>query len=593
MTQTPTSANENTAGNSNERLIDLAYSMAVEPQRLNALSRILDERLHALHSAPTLVDGDVKPQEKDSLDKITSHFERAFDLLERQGRRFNYATGSSRFIDSDTRPSALFLDNGQVFHANSAAREMLDFTDGKIPTSERFEIGQYDRLMRDLKTLENHEFDKIISVYNLLSKDGDEQIKMALSRAVGYKGQTIGRLCTFHIKWLPEMGRQFQAGFELTDVEIAITKAVVSGVSLKDLADERGRSLATLRTQTKVLLSKLGLHSQVELACLYSGFTQFNLKNPLEQSKAADNKEPWRAKFTMTLPDKRILQYEMAGPPKGRPVLFFHALIGGLTLTQAMRDALLAQNIRLIMVWRPSFAGSSPDGKLHGSPERFAADIKYLLDHLSIDKCQIIGAISGAIYAYACAQFLPERISGIVNCGGCVPVATQAQFKKMDKSSRVTLYVARYTPRLLPMLMRAMLSNIDAGFDDEFVQELYAKSPYDSEILRDPELKPLIRDSFPVSAVQGYISFVRDIQVQASKWSYLLKGVTCPVTLLHSDQDPAFPLASVQAFIKNRPNFTLVSHPKSGQLIFFQHSKAMFEALNTQYENGQAKVLTG
>ncbi len=593
MTKSPTSANENTAHNSNEMLIDLAYSMAVEPQRLNALSRILDERLHALHSEPALVDGDVKPQEQDSLDKITSHFERAFDLLERQGRRFNYATGSSRFIDSDTRPSALFLENGQVFHANSAASEILDFADGKIPTPERFEVGQYDRLIRDLKTLENHEFDKIISVYNLLSKDGDEQIKMALSRAVGYKGQTIGRLCTFHIKWLPEMGSQFQAGFELTDVEIAITKAVVSGVSLKDLAETRGRSLATIRTQTKVLLSKLGLHSQVELACLYSGFTQFNLKSPIEQSKAADNKEPWRTKFTMTLPDKRILQYEMAGPPKGRPVLFFHALIGGLTLTQAMRDALLAQNIRLVMVWRPSFAGSSPDGKLQNSPERFAASIEYLLDHLSIDKCQIIGSISGAIYAYACAQLLPKRILGIVNCGGCVPVVTQAQFKKMDTPSRVSLYVARYTPRLLPMLMRAMMTSIDSGFDDEFVQELYAESPYDSEILRDDELKPLIRKSFPVSTVQGNLPFVRDIQVQASKWGHLLKGVTCPVTLLHSDQDPAFSLSSVKAFMQDKPNFTLISKPKSGQLIFFQHAKAIFAALEAQFVGGSTESLTG
>ncbi len=579
--------------NSNEELIDLAYSMAVEPQRLNALSRILDVRLHALHKSPHLVDADDSSSSPDSLDDISSHFERAFDLLERQGRRFNYATGSTRFIDSDSRPSALIDDAGKIFHANEAAAEVLVFEHGKLPNPERFEPGEYDRLIRDLKALDSHDYDKIISVYNLLAATGGEQIKMALSRALGYKGQTIGRLCTFHIKWLPEMGRQFQAGFELTDVDIAITKAVVSGMSLKDLANERGRSLATIRTQTKGLLSKLGLHSQVELACLYSGFTQFNLKNPTEHGKVVKSKGANDAQFILTLPDGRDLQYEIAGPPKGQPVLFFHALIGGMCLTQGMRDALLAQNIRLIMVWRPCFAGTSPNGKSRGAPERFARDVECLLDNLSVKKCQILGVISGAIYAYACAQYLPERITGIVNCGGCIPITSRAQFKKMDPSSRVTIYVARYTPQLLPMLMRAMLNNIDAGYDDEFVKELYARSPYDLKVLQDLELRPMIRDSFPVSSAQGHISFVHDIQVQASKWEHLLAGLKCPVTLLHGEHDPAFPMRAVREFAQNKPNFSLIPLVHSGQLSFLGNAQAAFSALGAQINNKEAVSNTG
>lgn len=579
MTKKPNIANEN----SNEELIDLAYSMAVEPQRLNALSRILDERLHALHSEPKLVGGEEPAQPQDDLDDISSHFERAFDLLERQGRRFNYATGSIRFVDSDTRASALITEDGSIAHANSAAAETLGFKGHEKPDAARFEHGHYDRLLRDLKTIKDHEIDKIISVYNLLSLDGDGHIKMALSRAAGYKGEALGRLCTFHIKWLPEMGRQFQDGFDLTDIDLEITKAIVSGVSLKDLAQARGRALATVRTQTKVLLSKLRLHSQVELACLYSGFTQFNLKDPARSSKPEAKTEPWRAKFTLDLPGERTLQYEMAGPPKGRPVLFFHALIGGMSLTKVMRDELSARNIRLIMVWRPLFAGSSPDGKLRGAAERFARDIEFLLDKLGIEKCQILALISGAIYAYACAGYMPGRITGLVNCAGSIPIVSQAQFKRMDTSSRVTIYVARYTPQLLPMLMRAMLTNIDAGYDQEFVQELYENSPYDLEILEDPETKQSIRESYPISAAQGYVSFVRDIQMQASKWQHLLASVDCPIALIHGKHDPAYPIAEVKEFANTKPNVTLHIIEKAGPLVYFKYPKQVFATLDAQY----------
>ena len=54
------------------------------------------------------------------------------------------------------------------------------------------------------------------------------------------------------------MEDQFRSGFNLTSVELEITRAIVSGGSLKELAATRGRSLETLRKQTKVLLAKLG-----------------------------------------------------------------------------------------------------------------------------------------------------------------------------------------------------------------------------------------------------------------------------------------------------------------------------------------------
>ena len=309
-------ANENSDKSSNEALIDIAYAMAIEPHRYRALTQIIDTRLQEIHGQ----QGKVNTQ---GIDGVTEHFVRAFNMLETQGRHNKKASGSIGFVDNDTRPSLLLRENGRIFHANQSALETLKFSAAGKFTADSFQPGEYDKLLRDLKTIETHETDKLIAVYNLLDASGAQQIKMALSKTIDYKGNPIGRLFTFHIKWLPEMGRQFQEGFGLTGADIAITKAIVTGVSLKDEANARGSSLATVRTQVKSLLSKLDVHSQVELACLYSGFTQLRSNYSPPADGVGFDDEVWREKSSLSLPTGRKLHYEIVGPSEGRPVLYF------------------------------------------------------------------------------------------------------------------------------------------------------------------------------------------------------------------------------------------------------------------------------
>lgn len=558
--------------------------MAIEPHRFRALSSILDERVDKIHGDNSpLVNGKTIAALAE-LEQISPHFNSAFDLMERQGRRFNYATGSIRHVDADTRPSALIAQDGKIIHANLACEKLLGFKKDKTTDSHVFEHGDNNRLSKDLRQLANQETDKVIAVYTLYMGEKQTPTKMALSKTIGYNGAVIGRLCTFHIKWLPEMESQFQKRFNLTPIEIEITRAIVSGITLGELANKRGRSLETLRKQTKRLLAKLNLRSQVELACIYSGFTQFNLKDASDIASTRKKTESWKQSHKLKLADNRILHYETCGPEQGRPVLYFHGLMGGNVMTKAMCDQLTTRNIYLIMVWRPHFAKTSPDhGPLRKANARFALDIETLLDHLKIETCQILANIAGAIYAYGCAQHMPNRILGIVNTAGSIPLQTQRQFKLMSKPSRVSLYVARHTPNLLPMLLRAMLAKVDAGFDEEFIQEHYADSPPDQKVMQEPELKSLIRDQFPLLSRQGYTHMSRDIHTQARKWGSVLEGVTCPVTLVHGDSDPAYPLCTVEDFVKTQAEFKLAAIPSAGQLVLYQAHETVFTELDKQF----------
>ena len=56
--------------------------------------------------------------------------------------------------------------------------------------------------------------------------------------------------------------------FSLTEAEKAVTKEVVNGNSLNVIAEERGKSVETVRTQLKSVFQKTGASSQVELVRL-------------------------------------------------------------------------------------------------------------------------------------------------------------------------------------------------------------------------------------------------------------------------------------------------------------------------------------
>lgn len=562
---------------SDKALIDLAYTLAVEPQRYQHLSNLLDARINYIRNSKN------KDEEQEKLNALAPHFERAFDLIDRQGRRFNYATGSKRFVASDIRPSLLIYPNGTIFFANTAAQSSLSLSKETSLNAEIFEHGHFDRLCRDLKSLSDHDVDKIIGVYSIFEPGSDQVLKMALSRAIDFDGNPIGRLCTFHVKWVAEMESEFKAAFRLTPVEIEITKAVISGMSLNELAEQRGRSLATLRTQTKILLGKLDLKSKTELACIYSGFAQYNRQSVDETSAMHPLQATTRHHRHLTLPDGRNLHYEIAGVKTGRPVLFFCGLIGGHILSAATLEGLKQRKIKLIMVWRPGFAQSTHDKGGRSAPKRFAYDVKFLLQNLGIASVQILANISGSIYAFACAKYLENMVSGIVTTAGAVPIVSSEHFTHMTQASRVALIVARYSPKLLPMLLRAFLSKIDAGYDEEFMQQHYEQSPPDLSVVDDPEYKFLIRHEFPLITSSGYSCFTSDIRQQARKWTYLIKDVHCPVTMLQGEDDPSYPYKIVKKFARVFANIIVVPVADAAQLVFYQHPNTVFDALDTQY----------
>jgi DNA-binding CsgD family transcriptional regulator len=79
-------------------------------------------------------------------------------------------------------------------------------------------------------------------------------------------GATVHALVvTSELAWPDALSVALKEAFDLTVAEIEIVRALCEGAQVKDIARDRGRSIETVRTQLRSILSKTDTHSQSEL----------------------------------------------------------------------------------------------------------------------------------------------------------------------------------------------------------------------------------------------------------------------------------------------------------------------------------------
>jgi pimeloyl-ACP methyl ester carboxylesterase len=129
-------------------------------------------------------------------------------------------------------------------------------------------------------------------------------------------------------------------------------------------------------------------------------------------------------KRTVQLPDGETLAYISMGDPKGTPVVLIHGY------TDNARDWVplvpyLSKHFHLILVDLRGHGRSSKPDCCYTLPD-FAYDIVLLLDHLGVQKADIVGHSLGSIIAQTFAETWPERTNKVVlisSTGGPPPGA--------------------------------------------------------------------------------------------------------------------------------------------------------------------------
>lgn len=228
--------------------------------------------------------------------------------------------------------------------------------------------------------------------------------------------------------------------------------------------------------------------------------------------------------------DGRRIAYEMFG--EGEPVFFFHGSPASRLEARMFAGAAVAARLRLIAPDRPGIGESEPQ------PGRRLLDWPPIVDALSrelgLDRFSVIGYSTGALYAYACASALGDRIvSATVISGTGTP-----DLMRGWNAGWLTLLASRSIPGL-GKLFFGTVANRARRDPNGF--EIPGIGPADRAVLNQPAPRRAFLDSFTEAFHQGVDGVVEDQVLVTRPWGFTLDSIRGPVVLWHGAADHTVP----------------------------------------------------
>lgn len=197
------------------------------------------------------------------------------------------------------------------------------------------------------------------------------------------------------------------------------------------------------------------------------------------------------------------------GPPKGKPLLIFHAAVGGRHLPRALVQALQAAGWRPISFDRPGFGLTE---MLSGNPfANAAADAADLLDALGIDQVTIL-ARTAATAGLTAAHALGGRVIGGLLVGPEPPAALDTQWAGMMGRGKA-LFFGRHA--FAEAFARILSQRTSSAMIERMQRKTVKGSAVDEAALDDPEL---LADHIRASrqAALGMAGFLAEMQAHGA-----------------------------------------------------------------------------
>lgn len=285
--------------------------------------------------------------------------------------------------------------------------------------------------------------------------------------------------------------------------------------------------------------------------------------------------KPGRRDGSIRLADGRRLSYAEYGDPTAPAVLYFH----GYPSSRLEAGLSPVTGVRLIAPDRPGYGGSDP------MPGRqltdWPADIAALLDALGIARAGVFGMSGGGPYAAACAEALPDRITGAALVSAMGPPGMGWE---RGGSAAFVMLVGRWRWlfTLVALLVRWLIGRGTAARRAELLVRRSLLSGGDRQVLRQGlgvHLVGAIREGLR----PGIWGAVSDAGIYAHPWGLDLGRIRVPVSIWHGTADVTVPVAAAHAYASRIPGAKLHLFPGDGHFdLVAREKQAILEDLLQQ-----------
>jgi pimeloyl-ACP methyl ester carboxylesterase/DNA-binding CsgD family transcriptional regulator len=393
--------------------------------------------------------------------------------------------------------------------------------------------------------------------------------------------------------WPQGFTETVQEAFGLTMAEVEIVQGITLGQPVKEIAEARGRSADTVRTQLRSILAKTETHSQSELLRVVLGLMDVAVL-PYEAAVSVTPQGnlaelPFQQ---MRGPDGRRLEWIEFGASDGAPCLYMHLDYGLIRWPASAEAEAKRRGIRVIVPVRAGFGRSDLHTK--GADNRLAVTRDYcaVLDHLGVKQVAVLAIGADISFAMTLSLERPGLVTGILGCGCTLPLRTPAQYDRMDKWHRFILGNARYAPKILPFLVKAGFGLARRLGKEKFFAQVNGGSPADLATFARSEVREAMLKGSEVCMSDTFLAheaFSREVIGTEKDWSAVVRAVKVPVVMLQGDQDPQAPMQSIRELALDFPHLDIRFLPDCGQLLFFKEWPQVFEVLDGFLPRGLAR----
>ncbi|MDO9525752.1 MAG: alpha/beta fold hydrolase [Gemmobacter sp.] len=552
-------------------IVDWLYEVALNPVRLEDLLDVWE--------------GHVSPLRAGTADKvvtlddpeIATHLGRASVFLD----RFEATDTSSdgRAAMADIHRSAAFVSDGEMHltAANRAAQIAFGLSDGMALTALPFDEPDIATLRGVIRKVVSGRDAQVVTLRIRHSVNGGPVIlRISPVGAPADRGvRKLALVVSTELVWPEGFETTVQDAFGLTMAEVEIVRGITLGLPIKDIADARGRSPDTVRTQVRSILSKTETHSQSELVRIVLGLMDLSLIPSLGQrATGARGGLVDLPVHSLTCADGRRLDWLEFGAPGGKPVLYMHLDFGLVRWPAAAEQAAAARGMRIIVPMRAGYGKSSPLAAEVDHLAGVAQDYAAVLDHLGLSGTTVLALGADLRFAMHLSIMRPDLVKAILGCAAQLPLRSAAQYERMDKWQRFILANARYAPRVLPFLVKAGFSLARKLGKERFFEQVNGGSPADMAAFSQADIREAILCGSEILMSDRHLAheaFAQECLGSERDWSAVVRAVKVPVRLLQGDQDPQTPALTIRELMEDFPHLDVEFVPGSGQLLFFAH----------------------
>jgi len=393
-------------------------------------------------------------------------------------------------------------------------------------------------------------------------------------RIPGQSGAYIA-IRSLEIAWGDGVSERLQQAFGLSQAETEVARLFFQLRDIERIAEARGVSTLTVRTQIKAIMAKTEAPSNVDLMHLLSMVTSRDIVG--RRGEAPIWHDPLGREKRITLADGRQVAWTWMGAENGRPVVLLRGFPMAYLLPGEGEERLRTAGVKLYALSRPGYGNSSLDRRLGALDDNLAA-LRAFMDHEIHEPCVGIGMSNGLVPLLAEQHANPDRFRALIAIG-YTGVLDRSGIHRLQSVQKTMMMLAGPAPWLAELMAKSGHRMMRQHGVDWYLERAYRSRPRDMQTCQHPNSAALIRNACEHLLKQGHAAFVRDLQLAVEPIDHVIEDLTIPMRFLAPADDGVFDDTAYRVLEKRNPRVSVEPVTEAGELIFYQRTNLILDRI--------------